>query len=118
VYGDGRQTRCFCHVADVVAALHGLLSSPEAWGGVFNVGSTSEISIVELARRVLALTQSDSEVLLVPYEQAYGEGFEDMYRRVPDVSKLAALTGWAPTRSLEQIIADVAADVRDRALHN
>jgi UDP-glucose 4-epimerase len=118
VYGDGHQTRCFCHVADVVAALCGLLSSPDAWGGVFNVGSTSEISILELARRVIAITRSDSEVRLVPYEQAYGAGFEDMYRRVPDVSKLASLIGWSPTRSLEQIITDVAADLQQHALHN
>jgi UDP-glucose 4-epimerase len=117
VYGDGRQTRCFCHVADVVSALHGLLDSRDAWGGVFNVGSTSEISILELARRIVALTGSASEIRLVPYEQAYGAGFEDMYRRVPDIARIGALTGWSPTRSLEQIIQDVAADLlaRDRS---
>ena len=103
---------------DVVAAMHGLLSSPQAWGGVFNVGATNEISILELARRVIATTRSQSEVELVPYEQAFGAGFEDMLRRVPDVSKLASLIGWSPTRSLEQIIADVAADLRERSLHN
>jgi UDP-glucose 4-epimerase len=115
VYGDGHQTRCFCHVADVVAALHDLLGSSGAWGEVFNLGATSEISILELAHRIIEITQSQSEVRLVPYEQAYGAGFEDMYRRVPDVSKLASLTGWSPTRPLEQIIADVAADLRERA---
>jgi UDP-glucose 4-epimerase len=118
VYGDGSQTRCFCHVADVVAALGGLLSSPDAWGGVFNVGSTSEISILELARQVIAITQSESEIRLVPYEQAYGAGFEDMHRRVPDVSKVAALIDWSPTRSLEQIVTDVAADLCERPVHN
>jgi UDP-glucose 4-epimerase len=118
VYGDGQQTRCFCHVADVAAALHGLLSSPEAWGGVFNIGSTAEISILELAGQIIATTGSSSEVRLVPYEQAYGAGFEDMFRRVPDISKVSSLIGWSPTRSLQQIIADVAADLREHALHN
>jgi len=110
VYGDGTQTRCFCHVADVVRALDGLLHERAAWGNVFNVGSMAEISILELARRVLAVTRSDSEITLVPYDEAYAAGFEDMYRRVPDISKVSQLIGWSPTRSLEDIIADVVAD--------
>src|SRR5205807_891631 len=78
-----------------------------AWGNVFNVGATEEISILELARRIIALTGSPSEVQLVPYEDAYEEGFEDMERRVPDISKIRARIGWSPTRSLDEIIADV-----------
>jgi UDP-glucose 4-epimerase len=116
VYGDGRQTRCFCHVDDVALALLGLLEHPRAWGEVFNVGATREVSILELAQRVLLLTGSDSEIRLVPYDEAYGAGFEDMYRRVPDIEKLHALTGWSPTRSLDDIIADVVADRRRAAL--
>jgi UDP-glucose 4-epimerase len=107
VYGDGTQTRCFCHVADVTRALLGLIEDERARGEVFNVGATAEISILELAERVLALSGSDSEIVLVPYEDAYQEGFEDMYRRVPDIEKIGALLGWAPTRSLDQIIGDV-----------
>jgi nucleoside-diphosphate-sugar epimerase len=112
VYGDGTQTRCFCHIADVVRALHGLLQEQDAWGNVFNVGSTAEISILGLAQRILELTSSDSEIALTPYDEVYGPGFEDMYRRVPDITKVGELIGWQPTRSLEQIIADVAADLR------
>jgi UDP-glucose 4-epimerase len=112
VYGDGSQTRCFCHVADVGRALHGLLEHAGAWGEVFNVGATQEVSILELAGRVLALTGSSSEIRLIPYDEVYGAGFEDMYRRVPDIGKLNALTGWSPSRSLEDIISDVVADQR------
>ena len=108
VYGDGSQTRCFCHVTDVVRALAGLLAEERAWGDIFNVGSTAEVSILELAQRVIALTASSSEICLTPYDEAYGDGFEDMYRRVPDIAKIGALTGWAPTRTLADIIADVA----------
>jgi len=112
VYGDGRQTRCFCHVGDVAFALLGLLEHPRAWGEVFNVGATREVSILELAQRVLFLTGSASEIRLVPYDEAFGAGFEDMYRRVPDIEKLHGLTGWSPSRSLDDIIADVVADQR------
>jgi UDP-glucose 4-epimerase len=112
VYGDGSQTRCFCHVGDVARALSGLLEHPGAWGEVFNVGATHEVTILELARRVLALTASSSEICFVPYDEVYGAGFEDMYRRVPDIGKLNALTGWSPSRSLEDIIGDVVADQR------
>jgi UDP-glucose 4-epimerase len=112
VYGDGRQTRCFCHVADVVRAMHALLDEQSAWGNVFNVGSTEEISIIDLARRIVALTGSDSRVSLTPYDEAYGPGFEDMYRRVPDITKVGELIGWSPSRSLEDIITDVAEGLR------
>jgi len=112
VYGDGSQTRCFCHVGDVAQALVGLLAHPGAWGEVFNVGATHEVSILELAERVLALTQASSQIRLVPYDEAYGAGFEDMYRRVPDTAKLRALTGWIPSRSLDDIISELVADHR------
>jgi UDP-glucose 4-epimerase len=108
VYGDGTQTRCFCHVADVVNAVVSLLGAPGALGRVYNVGSTEEISIVELARRIIELTGSRSEIRFEPYDTAYGKGFEDMYRRVPDITKIRALTGWSPTRSLQDIVQDVA----------
>jgi UDP-glucose 4-epimerase len=112
VYGDGRQTRCFCHVSDVVRALIALADDQQAWGEVFNIGSTTEVSILDLAKRIVALTDSPSEITLVPYDEAYGPGFEDMYRRVPDTTKLRERIGWEPALSLEDIIADVVADQR------
>jgi UDP-glucose 4-epimerase len=112
VYGDGMQTRCFCHVSDVVRALADLLREPGAHGGVFNVGATEETSILELARLVIELTGSQSEIRFMPYDRAYGKGFEDMYRRVPDTAKIRALTGWSPQRSLEDVIRDVAQERR------
>ncbi len=112
VYGDGSQTRCFCHVADVVEALFGLMTEERAYGNVFNVGSTTEISIRDLAARIIELTGSRSDISLIPYGEAYGEGFEDMYRRVPDIAKVQALLGWSPTYLLDDIIADVVAQQR------
>jgi UDP-glucose 4-epimerase len=112
VYGDGSQTRCFCHVADVVEALFGLMTEERAYGNVFNVGSTVEISIRDLAERIIELTGSRSDISLIPYDEAYGEGFEDMYRRVPDTTKVQALLGWSPTCALDDIITDVVARSR------
>ena len=112
VFGDGRQSRCFCHVTDVVEALLGLLEEPSAEGDVFNVGSMEEVTILELAESVIRATNSPSTVQLVSYERAYEEGFEDMRRRIPDVSKIKALSGWQPTRSLDDIIADVVASAQ------
>jgi UDP-glucose 4-epimerase len=112
VYGDGTQTRCFCHVADVVDGLLRLLDEPRAAGDVFNVGSSEEVSIEELARRVIARTESPSEIVHVPYEVAYEVGFEDMARRVPDVAKVHALTGWEVRHNLAKILDDVIAEVR------
>jgi UDP-glucose 4-epimerase len=109
VYGDGRQTRCFCHVADVVRALAALVDEERSYGGVFNVGATSEISILDLAHRIIALTESTSQVRLTAYADAYGDGFEDMYRRVPDITKIGELIAWEPTRSLDDVILDVIA---------
>jgi nucleoside-diphosphate-sugar epimerase len=111
VYGDGTQTRCFCHVHDVVEALCGLLEEPRAVGEVFNVGSTEEVSIKELAERVLEKTGSPSEIRHVPYQEAFEEGFEDMTRRVPDISKIREAVGWTPGRRLDDIIQEMVAFV-------
>jgi UDP-glucose 4-epimerase len=107
VYGDGRQTRCFCHVADVVQALFALATEERAYGNVFNVGATTEVSIHELAELIVEATGSKSKISLIPYDEAYGEGFEDMYRRVPDTMKVRKLIGWRPTRTLEDVVHDV-----------
>jgi UDP-glucose 4-epimerase len=107
VYGDGTQRRCFCHVADVVRALADLMERDDVYGEVFNIGSSDEIEIRQLAQRVLDATDSASEVTLVPYDVAYEEGFEDMQRRIPDTTKIHERIGWEPTRSLDQILADV-----------
>lgn len=107
VHGDGEQRRCFCHVEDVVRALVGLMETDAAVGEVFNVGSTEEITILELAERVRSACGSDSEIRKVPYEEAYEAGFEDMRRRMPDISKVSALIGWRPTCTLDEILDDV-----------
>jgi UDP-glucose 4-epimerase len=107
VYGDGTQSRCFTHVSDVVRALIGLMETPAAYGQVVNIGNTQEITILELAREVLRMTGSKSDVVFVPYEKAYEPGFEDMPRRVPDLTKIRNLIGWRPTIGLEQILIDV-----------
>jgi UDP-glucose 4-epimerase len=112
VYGDGRQTRCFAHVADVVDALVTLLDTDEAVGRTFNIGCPEEISILSLARRIIEYTGSASDVDLVPYEDAYGPGFEDMNRRIPDTSRITALTGWTPRRDLDDALRDIVADAR------
>jgi UDP-glucose 4-epimerase len=112
IYGDGNQSRCFTHVSDVVRALVSLMDEPAAVGEVFNIGSTEEVTIRQLAERVLALTESDSQIVQVPYEQAYGEGFEDMPRRVPDIRKIEKLVGYRPTQSLDQILRSVIEFVR------
>jgi UDP-glucose 4-epimerase len=106
VYGDGEQRRCFCHVLDTVDALLALLDHPEAVGEVFNVGAQNEITINDLARHVIEMTGSSSRIVHIPYDEAYEEGFEDMHRRMPDVSRLEALTGWQPSRGLKDILAD------------
>jgi UDP-glucose 4-epimerase len=112
VYGDGTQTRCFCHVADVVDALIRLLHEPRAEGDVFNIGSSEEISIQELAQLIIARTASSSSITQLPYEVAYEVGFEDMARRVPDVGKITQLTGWRSQHTLAQVLDDVIAEVR------
>ena len=107
VFGDGTQARCFCHVEDTVDALARLLSSEDAVGDVFNVGSQNETSIRALAELVIEMTGSSSGVRMVPYTEAYEPGFEDMERRLPDISKVEAVTGWRPSRSLRDIVGDV-----------
>ena len=114
VYGDGSQRRCFCHVADSTAALLGLADSVEAEGRVFNVGAQREISMTDLARTICERVGSRSELTFIPYDEAYEFGFEDMERRVPDTDRVNGLLGWTPERTLEQIIDDVATDVRSR----
>jgi UDP-glucose 4-epimerase len=116
VYGDGQQTRSFTYVGDVVQALARLMEAPGAVGQVFNIGNTEEISILALAERIKAMTGSPSEIVLIPYEQAYEEGFEDMPRRVPALEKIHALIGYQPTVQLEGILERVIAHSRtDRA---
>lgn len=112
VHGDGRQSRCFCHVRDAIVALDRLMACPEARGQVVNVGSDAEVTILELARRVVERTGSASSIRHLSYEQAYGDGFEDMLRRVPCIDKVAGLIGWRPGTSLDAIIDDIAADQR------
>jgi UDP-glucose 4-epimerase len=104
IHGDGSQSRCFADVSDIVGALVALMDHPGAVGEVFNIGSNEEVTIRTLAERVKALTASDAEIAYVPYEEAYGEGFEDMPRRVPDISKARNLIGYRPTRSLDEIL--------------
>ncbi|MFN2578900.1 MAG: GDP-mannose 4,6-dehydratase [Pyrinomonadaceae bacterium] len=107
VYGDGNQSRCFCYVGDVVGALMKLMDDDRAVGEVFNVGSNQEITIIDLAKKVKGLTNSKSEIVLVPYDEAYEEGFEDMPRRVPDTSKVNKQIGFVPKMDLEGILRSV-----------
>ena len=109
VYGSGDQIRCFCHVDDAVRALLLVMDSDKAVGEVFNVGNNQQISIMELAKRVIELTGSSSTIEKIAYEKAYPEGFEDMQRRVPDISKIKQVLGWSPEINLDQIIKDIAA---------
>jgi UDP-glucose 4-epimerase len=104
VYGDGHQTRCFTYVGDVVRSIIALTKTESAWGDVYNVGRHAEITISDLAHRVIELTGSQSEVVYVPYEQAYSSGFEDMRRRVPDVTKLRNTIGYAPDTTLDEAL--------------
>jgi UDP-glucose 4-epimerase len=113
IHGDGRQSRCFTQVSDVVRALVALMDHPGAVGEVFNIGSDEEVTIRALAERVKSLSDSRSEIVTIPYEQAYGEGFEDMPRRVPDITKIGKLIGYRPTRSLDQILQSVIEFFRD-----
>ena len=114
IFGDGRQARCFCDVRDVVRAIAGLALHPEAVGRVFNIGSTEETTIRQLAERVKALTRSRSPIVPVPYEEAYGPGFEDMARRVPDTTRIFSLLGWQPRYRLEDTLGEILGAWRTR----
>lgn len=110
VYGDGSQSRCFTHVADAVGALIKLAEHPQSVGEVFNIGSTQEVTILELAEGIREMANSDSRIVLVPYSEAYEEGFEDMMRRVPDLTKINRLIGYAPSYTLDEILSSVIAE--------
>jgi UDP-glucose 4-epimerase len=114
VYGNGKQTRCFGYVGDVIGALIKLMDHPDSVGNVYNIGSTEEISIFKLAEKIKELTHSDSDIVLVPYDEAYEEGFEDMPRRVPDTSKINQLVGFKPEMTLEGILETVISYHRGR----
>jgi UDP-glucose 4-epimerase len=113
IYGDGQQSRCFTHVRDSIKCQHALMNEPLAVGEVFNLGSNQEVTIEELARRIIELTGSHSELKFIPYEEAYEAGFEDMRRRVPSAEKVRKLLGFAPDSRLDDILHDVIAYFRE-----
>ncbi len=113
VHGDGSQSRCFGHVLDVIEGLTKVIETPECFGQVVNLGNSEEVTINALAEKAIAMTGSESEIKYIPYEEAYGEGFEDMQRRVPSLEKAKRLIGFQPTRTLEDIINDVAEQFRE-----
>jgi len=115
IFGDGKQTRCFCFVGDTVRALRLLMERKEAEGQIFNIGSDREISIEDLAHLILKMTGSKSEMKYIPYNVAYEEGFEDMLRRVPNISKIRDLTGFVPQVDLERILQEVIDSFRNRS---
>jgi UDP-glucose 4-epimerase len=115
VHGDGTQQRCFCHVRDVVVALADLMVREDVFGEVYNIGSAEETTILDLASLIRDATGSKSEIKLIPYNEAYEEGFEDMLRRIPDISKIRDAIGWTPEKNLGEIIADVIETVRASA---
>jgi UDP-glucose 4-epimerase len=108
IYGEGTQSRVFCHVADAVAAIATMAETDSTIGDVYNVGGTGEVTIKQLADKVLEVTGSTSEITYTPYSDAYPAGFEDIHRRVPDISKVKGAIGWSPSRDLQQIISDIA----------
>jgi UDP-glucose 4-epimerase len=112
IYGNGQQTRCFVHVYDVIDAVVSVAFSDKTIGKVINIGNNIEISMNDLAKKIIEETGSKSEIKYVPYSEAYGDGFEDMERRVPNIDLIKSLTGWQPKRDLTQIIKDVAEDLR------
>src|SRR5512135_6094 len=112
VYGDGLQSRCFCNVKDTVRAVVSLSQEPKAIGEIFNVGNDEEISILNLAKKIVARASSKSKIKMIPYEEAYEAGFEDMHRRVPNIEKVQAAIGWQPTIALDQTLDEVIAQFR------
>jgi len=111
IYGNGNQTRCFAHVYDVIDAVIAIAFADNTVGKVINIGNDYEISINELAKKIIAETDSKSEIIYVPYEEAYGDGFEDMERRIPNIDMIHQLVGWKPRRDLSTMIADISADM-------
>ena len=111
IYGSGEQTRCFAHVYDVVEAVIAIAFAPNTVGKVINIGNDAEISINDLAQKIIDETSSKSRIVHMPYEEAYGEGFEDMERRVPNIDLINQLVGWRPIRNLSTIIADMSAEI-------
>jgi UDP-glucose 4-epimerase len=112
VFGDGVQTRCFCHIADTIRALKALMDHPSESGEIFNVGSQEQIRIIDLAERVVSKTESSSELVFVPYDEVFELGIEDMLHRIPSIEKVHAAVGWEPTLSLDQILTDVIDHIR------
>jgi UDP-glucose 4-epimerase len=112
IYGDGKQTRCFAHVYDVIDAVYAVAFSEKTIGKVLNIGNNFEISILDLANKIIEETNSSSKIEFIPYSLAYGEGFEDMERRVPNIELIKELVGWAPTRGLSQIISDISSTMK------
>lgn len=106
VYGDGSQQRIFCHVSDAVAAINGLIQSEKGEGEAFNIGGLDEVSVNELAGKIISLTKSNSKVTYIPYKDLEKSGFEDMQRRVPIISKIEKVTGWKPTKGIDEILKD------------
>jgi UDP-glucose 4-epimerase len=114
IHGDGMQTRSFCHVQDTIRAVHGLMETRETSGEIYNIGSAERVRIIDLANRVVALTDSESKLEFVPHEEVYELGVEDVLHREPSIEKIGAAIGWAPTRTLDEILADVIAFERRR----
>jgi len=112
VYGDGNQTRCFAHVYDVVDAVMAIAFAENTIGKVINIGNNFEISINELAKKIIIDTDSKSQIVYVPYDEAYGDGFEDMERRIPNIELINQLVGWKPQRDLSTMIADISAEMK------
>jgi UDP-glucose 4-epimerase len=112
IYGDGNQTRCFAHVYDVIDAIISVAFSNNSIGKVVNIGNDFEISINELAQKIIAQTNSESEIVYIPYSEAYGDGFEDMERRVPNIDLINQLVGWKPQRNLSTIVTDIATEMK------
>jgi UDP-glucose 4-epimerase len=112
IYGDGDQTRCFAHISDVIDAVIAVAFSTNTVGKVVNIGNDFEISINDLAEKIIVQTGSESEIVYIPYEEAYGEGFEDMERRVPNIDLINKLVGWKPQRNLSMIIADISTEMK------
>ena len=111
VFGDGQQSRCFCDVRDVIRAVAGLSLHPAATGRVYNIGNTEEITIIDLARRIIQMTGSESDIVFVPYSEAYAPGFEDMRRRMPDTTRIRELIGWRPEWQLDDILSSIMEDM-------